>query len=260
MAVITISRQYGTGGIFIARQLAEKLRHDFLGREEFVEACNRKGLNLDLEKIEGRAPTILERTFGVKKDRLREVLSEAMNEAADRGDVVVGGWGGTGAPPGAHRRPPPANRRQRGGAHPPFHGVVRRVENGRRGDHQARRPGSGTVLPILLQRGFRRFHHLPRHAEHRANRPGEHRRLDRVDDRRKGRGGFLIRGRDFLSRDFPAPSLPPTPGEKAPRPGPAGARAPGRRSRGTITPFFFPLPRTPPAPPGSRAPERAARA
>lgn len=94
MAVITISRQYGTGGIFIAQQLAEKLRHDFLGREEFVEACNRRGLNLDLEKIEGRAPTILERTFGVKKDRLREVLSEAMNEAADRGGVVIGGWGG----------------------------------------------------------------------------------------------------------------------------------------------------------------------
>lgn len=94
MAVVTISRQYGTGGIFIARQLAEKLDHDFLGRDELVEICGARGLNLDLEKIEGRAPTIMERTFGVRRDSLRGVLSEAMNEAADRGGVVIGGWGG----------------------------------------------------------------------------------------------------------------------------------------------------------------------
>lgn len=94
MAVITVSRQYGTGGIFIARQLAEKLNHDFLGRDELVEICRRRGLELDLEKIEGRAPTILERTFGVRRESLRDVLSESMNEAADKGSVVIAGWGG----------------------------------------------------------------------------------------------------------------------------------------------------------------------
>ena len=94
MAVVTMSRQYGTGGIFIAHKLAEKLNYSFLGRDELVEVCNQRGLNLDLEKIEGRAPTILERTFGVRRDSLRDVLSETMYEAADKGDVVVGGWGG----------------------------------------------------------------------------------------------------------------------------------------------------------------------
>ncbi|MCY3823221.1 MAG: cytidylate kinase family protein, partial [Nitrospinae bacterium] len=61
MAVVTISRQYGTGGIFIARELADKLNYAFLGRDELVEICKQRGLTLDLEKIEGRAPTILER-------------------------------------------------------------------------------------------------------------------------------------------------------------------------------------------------------
>ncbi len=94
MAVITISRQYGTGGIFIARQLADKLGYAFLGRDELVETCKDRGLSLDLEKIEGRAPTILERTFGVRRDSLRGVLSDSMNEAADKGNAVIGGWGG----------------------------------------------------------------------------------------------------------------------------------------------------------------------
>lgn len=94
MAVITISRQYGTGGIFIAHKLADKLGYAFLGRDELVEICEQRGLTLDLEKIEGRAPTILERTFGVGRDSLRSVLSECMNEAADKGNVVIGGWGG----------------------------------------------------------------------------------------------------------------------------------------------------------------------
>ena len=56
MAVVTISRQYGTGGIFIAHQLADKLGHAFLGRDELVEICEQRGLTLDLDKIEGRAP------------------------------------------------------------------------------------------------------------------------------------------------------------------------------------------------------------
>ena len=94
MAVITISRQYGTGGIFIARNLADKLNYAFLGRDELVEICKQRGLTLDLEKIEGRAPTILERTFSVRRDSLRGVLSECMNEASDKGNVVIGGWGG----------------------------------------------------------------------------------------------------------------------------------------------------------------------
>ncbi len=94
MAVVTITRQYGTGGLFIARTLAETLGYTFLGRDELVEVCKGRGLQLDLEKIEGRAPTILERTFGVGRERLRDVLFESMSEAADAGNVVIAGWGG----------------------------------------------------------------------------------------------------------------------------------------------------------------------
>ena len=44
MAVVTISRQYGTGGIFIARKLADKLNHAFLGRDELVEGFANNGV------------------------------------------------------------------------------------------------------------------------------------------------------------------------------------------------------------------------
>ena len=94
MAVVTISRQYGSGGILIARRFAEKHNYRFIGREEFVEGCQARGVQMDLERIEGRVPSIFERVFGVDRENLRKSLSEIMEEEANKGNVVIGGWGG----------------------------------------------------------------------------------------------------------------------------------------------------------------------
>ena len=44
MAVITISRQYGTGGIAIAQKISEKLGYSFMYIDELVAACRERGL------------------------------------------------------------------------------------------------------------------------------------------------------------------------------------------------------------------------
>jgi cytidylate kinase len=94
MAVITISRQYGTGGIHIGRKIAEKLGYRFMYLDELVAACRERRLEIDLERIEGRPPKIVERLFGLNRDKVRDTIREVMKEAAQGGDIVIGGWGG----------------------------------------------------------------------------------------------------------------------------------------------------------------------
>ena len=94
MAIITISRQVGTGGFSMARELAKKLSYRFLHRDELVRSCSEKGLKIDIEKLEGRPPTFFERLFMVNREILVEKVRELMEEAARDGNIVVGGWGG----------------------------------------------------------------------------------------------------------------------------------------------------------------------
>ena len=94
MAVITISRQYGTGGIHIGRGIAEKLGYRFIYLDELTAACRKHGLEINLEHIEGRPLKIVERLFGLNRDKVRNTIQEVMKEAARAGDVVICGWGG----------------------------------------------------------------------------------------------------------------------------------------------------------------------
>jgi cytidylate kinase len=94
MAVITISRQYGTGGINIGRKVAENLGYSFMYIEEFVAASKEQGLDIDFERIEGRPPKVIERLFGLNRESVRETLKTVMENAAANGNVIIGGWGG----------------------------------------------------------------------------------------------------------------------------------------------------------------------
>ena len=94
MAVITISRQYGTGGIAIAQKISEKLGYSFMYIDELVAACREHGLDIDLERIEGRPPKLVDRLFGLNRAKVSETIREVMEEAARAGNVVIGGWGG----------------------------------------------------------------------------------------------------------------------------------------------------------------------
>ena len=94
MAIITISRQVGTGGFGMARELAKKLSYRFLYRDELVRSCSEKGLKIDIEKLEGRPPTFFERLFKVNRETLVEKVHEVMEEAVRDGNIVIAGWGG----------------------------------------------------------------------------------------------------------------------------------------------------------------------
>ena len=94
MAVITVSRQYGTGGMTMGSHLAGRLGYAFVFREELARGCRERGLDIDLDRMEGRPPNVIERLFGVDPERLRSSLKETMEEAAKSGGIVVGGWGG----------------------------------------------------------------------------------------------------------------------------------------------------------------------
>ncbi|MDA0999752.1 MAG: cytidylate kinase-like family protein [bacterium] len=94
MAVITVSREYGTGGMKIAREVADRLGYRFIFREELTQKIREKGLDVDLDRFEGRAPTFFERLFKIDREKLMEKIRETMREEADAGDVVFGGWGG----------------------------------------------------------------------------------------------------------------------------------------------------------------------
>ena len=94
MAVITVSRQYGTGGMTMGNELAKRLGCPFIFREELARGLKQRGLEIDLDRMEGRAPNIFERLFGTNPEALRRCLKEVMEEAARSGGVVIGGWGG----------------------------------------------------------------------------------------------------------------------------------------------------------------------
>ena len=94
MAVITVSRQYGTGGMTMGNHLADGLGYKFIFREELARGCRDRGLDIDLDRMEGRPPNVIERLFGVNPETLRRSLKETMEEAAKAGGIVVGGWGG----------------------------------------------------------------------------------------------------------------------------------------------------------------------
>ncbi len=94
MAVITISRQYGTGGVKLGRELAESLNHRLFYVNELAKECKERGLDIDLERIEGRAPRLLDRIFGQSREKVRNILRDVMVETARTGNVVICGWGG----------------------------------------------------------------------------------------------------------------------------------------------------------------------
>ena len=87
MAVITISRQYGTGGIAIAQKISEKLGYSFMYIDELVAACRERGLDIDLERIEGSPPNLVDRLFGLNREKVRETIREVMEEAAQAGNA-----------------------------------------------------------------------------------------------------------------------------------------------------------------------------
>lgn len=117
MAVITISRQFGAAGVPVGRVLAEKLGAEFLDRAIVAQVAMRSGIpETELETYDERLPSFWQRvaaalttsspevampassyadelTHLTTHDRLVAITRSVIEEAADRGNVVIVGRG-----------------------------------------------------------------------------------------------------------------------------------------------------------------------
>lgn len=117
MPVITISRQFGAAGVPVGRALAEKLGADFLDRAIVAQVAVRSGIpETELETYDERLPSFWQRvaaalttsspevalpaaayteelTHLTTHDRLLAITRSVIEEAAERGNVVIVGRG-----------------------------------------------------------------------------------------------------------------------------------------------------------------------
>jgi cytidylate kinase len=110
MAVVTVSRQYGAGGLRVGRAVADALGFTFVDREIVEEAARRLGVEPELaEELDERAPALVEEIglalaaaspeFGLSvlpeiDDRsLAEATKRVILSLADAGGYVILGRG-----------------------------------------------------------------------------------------------------------------------------------------------------------------------
>jgi cytidylate kinase len=117
MPVITISRQFGAAGVPVARMLAERLDLEFLDRAIVAQVAVRSGIpENELEMYDERLPTFWQRVAAAltasspevampsveyaeqvshltTHDRLVAITRSVIEEAAERGNVVIVGRG-----------------------------------------------------------------------------------------------------------------------------------------------------------------------
>jgi cytidylate kinase len=117
MAVITISRQFGAAGVPVGRQIAERLGADFLDRALVAQVAIRSGIpETQLETYDERLPSFWQRVAAAlttsspdvvmpaspfseelsqltTHDRLVAITRNVIEEAAERGNVVIVGRG-----------------------------------------------------------------------------------------------------------------------------------------------------------------------
>jgi cytidylate kinase len=116
VAVVTVSRQYGAGGLRVGRALAEALGYVLVDREIAIEAARRIGADPDdVERLDERVPALVEQLgmtlaaasppFGLMplpqmqayrlEDRaLAEATRRVIESLADAGGYVLVGRGG----------------------------------------------------------------------------------------------------------------------------------------------------------------------
>jgi cytidylate kinase len=119
MGIVTVSRQYGAGGLSVAPAIADALGYRFADREIVEQAAARVGLDQDLaEHLDERVPALVEKVglalaaaspeFGLvappaADDRLlAEEVRHVLESMASAGGFVVLGRGGQAA---LHDRP-----------------------------------------------------------------------------------------------------------------------------------------------------------
>lgn len=117
MPVITISRQFGTAGVPIARELAKRFDAEFLDREIVAAVAERSGIpEAEAEGYDERLPSLWQRVASAlatsapevampplpadvvpasaMHERLAAITRAVIEEAATRGNAIIVGRGG----------------------------------------------------------------------------------------------------------------------------------------------------------------------
>ncbi len=94
MAIITISREMGSGGQIIARKLADKLGYTLIDGESILKVATAYGLTADaVEKADEKPPAFVE-SLDTDLEIDLHLIEQIVLEAALKGDVIIYGRGG----------------------------------------------------------------------------------------------------------------------------------------------------------------------
>ncbi len=83
----------GAGGRTIAREVAKIMDYPFYGKEELFKAAEEMGLLHDVEKVELRSPSLLEKFFSDQPKIYLDKLQAVIYEVAKKGNAVFFGKG-----------------------------------------------------------------------------------------------------------------------------------------------------------------------
>jgi cytidylate kinase len=94
MAIITISRQVGSLGTEIAREVAQKLNYEYVDKEKIGKILADFGFGEpELEKYDEKKPPFWD-SFSIRRTRFRHSLQAAIYDFARKDQVVIVGRGG----------------------------------------------------------------------------------------------------------------------------------------------------------------------
>jgi len=94
MATITISRQLGSLGTEIAREVAEKLNYEYLDKEKIGEILTNFGFGLlEVEKFDEKKPPFWD-SLSFQRANFLHALQAAIYDSARKSQVVIVGRGG----------------------------------------------------------------------------------------------------------------------------------------------------------------------
>jgi cytidylate kinase len=95
MHFITISEMLGTNGEKIAREVAKIMGYPFYGKEELFKAADKMGLLHDVEKVQIKSPSLLEKFFSDQPKIYLDRFQSVIYEVAKQGNAVFFGKGST---------------------------------------------------------------------------------------------------------------------------------------------------------------------
>lgn len=94
MGVITVSREFGSGGDLVAKKLAEMLNYTNIDKVILSELAAKYGLlKPEFTKIDERRPSFLDRFFKERQLTYLDLIQSVIYDAALKGDVVIVGRG-----------------------------------------------------------------------------------------------------------------------------------------------------------------------